>query len=57
MCEDGSSMAIMLDHRSTAGFIGRRCLQEMYMLAGSLFYRVSHKYYFVLNIYLPVGNQ
>ncbi len=24
MCEDGSSLAIMLDHRSTAGFIGRR---------------------------------
>ena len=24
MCKDGSSMTIMLDHRSTAGFIGRR---------------------------------
>ncbi len=24
MCGDGGSMAIMLNHRSTAGFIGRR---------------------------------
>ena len=28
MCEDGSSMAIMLDHKSTAGFIGKRLLKD-----------------------------
>ncbi len=28
MCEDGSSMAIMLDNRSTAVFIGRRLMVQ-----------------------------